>query len=373
MKKCIFCGKPISEKSIEHVIPKWLIELTGDKGRIASFGMDYSKILNNTIESKDIQRRKYPFLRFTFPACKQCNESYGSDLEAKTKKIMEKILNEQAINVNEIVTLLNWFDKIRIGLWLGYLYYNEQLEEIKPKFYINERIELKDRALFIYKCEENVEGINFVGPGGPLFSMIPSCFLFRINNYFFLNISTDFLLLEDLGFPYPKTIFINENGNQYSNLIVGKNKVNQNILEKYKIKETSKAIFQPLFKQHDDICKMKDSYVCNNSIDQCNGRGCIYIKDNDIHKMENDEEYLLRPNETYIDAANLSNSLGLKVSKILMEFAKESYIKIKESKIQDDKKESMCNELHSAITVEELRMKRSKLEVTRIFSNLQRV
>ncbi len=275
-KKCIFCGKPMSEKTKEHVIPQWLIKITGDKNRIASFGMDYSKIFSNEIPKEDIKRRKYPFLQFTFPACKQCNESYGDTLETKTQVILTKVLNEQKINHNDIIILLDWFDKVRIGLWLGYLYYNEQFETLAPQFYIKDRIGLKDRTVFIYKCEEKVPGINFVGPGCILFSMIPSCFLLRINNYFFLNISTDFLLLEDLGFPYPEIIIVTENSDLYGKLVSGNKKINQDILSQFKIKKASKTIFQPMFKQYKDMCELDDSYVRNNAIEQGEGKGCIY-------------------------------------------------------------------------------------------------
>ena len=176
----------MSEKSKEHVIPQWLIEMTGDKKRVATFGIDYTKIFDDKTKPESIKNREYPFLQFTFPACKKCNEIYGSGLEADTKNVLTKVLAGQKINIDEMSTLLDWFDKVRVGLWIGYLYYNEQLEGIDPKFYINDRMGQKDRALFIYKCIENAEGINIVGPGGMLFSMIPSCFLLRINNYFFL-------------------------------------------------------------------------------------------------------------------------------------------------------------------------------------------
>ena len=32
-KRCIFCGKKPSEKNREHIIPRWLIALTGDPKR----------------------------------------------------------------------------------------------------------------------------------------------------------------------------------------------------------------------------------------------------------------------------------------------------------------------------------------------------
>ena len=345
--------------------------MTGDKNRIASFGIDYSKIFNPGIEKESISRRKYPFLKFTFPACKQCNESYGSNLEVATQSILTNIMNTQEINANDILILLDWFDKVRIGLWLGYLYYNKQLENIDPKFFINDRIATKDRALFIYKCQEKVKGINIVGPSGMLFSMIPSCFLIRINDYFFLNISKEFLLLEDLGFPFPQKIGINEKHNFYDDLAAGNKKINQNILGAFKIKNTSKAIFQPIFKQCVDICSLDNSYVRDNTIDQSSGVGCIYIKDKNIHKMRTDEKYILTPTETYTDAVSLLSSLGIKASKILINFALDEYKKIEQSSMDEDIKREMHIQLHQAITVEKLRMKRSKTEAIKVFNAFQ--
>ncbi|HDR2534145.1 TPA: hypothetical protein QCI12_004383 [Enterobacter roggenkampii] len=40
VKKCIFCGDKPENKNKEHVIPKWLIEMTGDKKRSGYFGFD---------------------------------------------------------------------------------------------------------------------------------------------------------------------------------------------------------------------------------------------------------------------------------------------------------------------------------------------
>jgi hypothetical protein len=43
-KICVFCGEKPKSRNSEHVIPQWLIELTGNPKRIASFG--YEKWLN---------------------------------------------------------------------------------------------------------------------------------------------------------------------------------------------------------------------------------------------------------------------------------------------------------------------------------------
>lgn len=362
-KKCIFCGKLISEKSREHVIPQWLIEMTGDVKRTATFSMDYSKIFDDKIERENIKSRVYPFLQFTFPACKRCNEMYGSGLERDAKIVLTKVLAGQKINVDETVTLLDWFDKVRIGLWLGYLYYNEQLESLDPKFYIDDRMGQKDRALFIYKCKGNLKGINMMGPGGMLFSMIPSCFLLRINNYVFLNISNDALLLKDLGYPYVTIKSMDSDGNLCGTITVGSGTVNQDLLSEYKIRTTSKAIFQPIFKQFEDICQSKDTYVVSNSLEQSEGMGAIYIKDGEIRKMEQNEEYSLVPNELYENLYGLLGIIGLRTSKILIEFANEAQKRIEDSGLPDDRKKKMLTEVHMAVTAERLRMEHIKYEL----------
>ena len=58
-KFCVFCGCHPQGKTKEHIIPKWLIELTGDPGRKAYFG--FSKNFD-----ADPKHRKYAFDQFTF-------------------------------------------------------------------------------------------------------------------------------------------------------------------------------------------------------------------------------------------------------------------------------------------------------------------
>ena len=362
-KKCIFCGKPIEDKTDEHVIPQWLIEMTGDKNRRGTFGMDYYPIFDTSIEKRDIKTREYPFLSFIFPACKKCNLSYGSGIEGAAKNVLTKVLSKQKIDIDELSTLLDWFDKVRIGLWLGYLYYNKQLEALNPKFYIDDRIGLKDRALFVYKCKENIKGINMIGPAGMLFSMIPSCFLLRVNNYFFLNISKDALLLKELGYPYPSIESIDEEGKSYCTITSGLGTINQGLLSEYRIKTTSKALYQPIFKQFKDICQSEDLYVINNSLEQNKGIGAIYIKDREIRTLKENEEYSLEPNEVYENMYALLSMLGRKTSKILIEFANEEKKRIEGSELPAKQKEEMLAEIHMAITMEKLRMEHLKYEL----------
>ena len=90
-KKCVFCGQPPKDKNKEHVIPQWLIRMTGREQKPAA-------------ESRD---NKIPFMRFTLPACSACNTRY-SGWEACVKGVIEKVLSDTPITAPEIDLLLDW-------------------------------------------------------------------------------------------------------------------------------------------------------------------------------------------------------------------------------------------------------------------------
>ena len=79
MAFCIFCGAPPSEKTREHIVPQWLLRMTGDPNRPANFGRDWM--------SPDFKQRIYSWNAFTFPACDKCNAEW-SELEGKVKIIV---------------------------------------------------------------------------------------------------------------------------------------------------------------------------------------------------------------------------------------------------------------------------------------------
>ena len=186
-KTCIFCGKKPSQKTKEHIIPKWLIEITGPPGRKTFLGK---------LGAKEVV---FPWMSFTFPACNQCNNDY-SRLESSVKHIIQKILSGVEVSGGEFDELLDWFDKVRIGMWLGY----SQLFGIplNPNFHISQRTGVKDRLLVINKSSDNTKGIGVIGTQTPVFMISPSCFTLIINDYSFLNFSYESLVSKNLGFPY---------------------------------------------------------------------------------------------------------------------------------------------------------------------------
>lgn len=205
MKFCVFCGKKPNGKTKEHVIPKWLIELTGDPKREINVGIDYT--------GKNKPFRRFAFNQFTFPACNDCNNKY-SKLEAETKIIVDKILNNEKISAIQVSTFLDWMDKVRVGVWLGFILLDKNHLNIEPNFHVEKRIGQFDRVLMIEKSTNHVDRLNFSGADSPSFTFTPSAFCLSINDYSFTNISYMFLLSRRMGFPYPTEIFAQPDSNE---------------------------------------------------------------------------------------------------------------------------------------------------------------
>jgi hypothetical protein len=193
-KVCVFCGQKPQQKSNEHVIPQWLIELTGEPNRIAQFG-------DKDLTKPELGKRTFSFDSLRFPACESCNTRYA-ELEGYVKPIIQRLINEDSLSAPEFHYLLDWFDKIRVGLWLGFRYLDKDKAGVTPNFYIDQRIGINDRMFVVFKGDGNRKGLNFFGCDQPSFTYTPSCFGLRINNYCFINISCFELLARRIGFPY---------------------------------------------------------------------------------------------------------------------------------------------------------------------------
>jgi hypothetical protein len=219
MKKfCIFCGENPTDKNKEHIIPQWLIRMT-DKP-------DRKTIVGTNSQGKELT---IPWNRFVFPACEECNTNFGK-IEGQVRAIVEKLLDEKQVNHSEMDLFLDWLDKVRIGLWLGQLIHKKI--EVDPKFYINQRVGEKDRICIMYKIDDNEKGINVTGTEFSLFHLIPSCFSLTINHLCFFSYSKEFILSENIGFPFmSKYKLIDEGKMEVEEFDVGKAEVAKRILE----------------------------------------------------------------------------------------------------------------------------------------------
>ncbi|MCX5653095.1 MAG: hypothetical protein NTY65_00370 [Planctomycetota bacterium] len=201
MKKvCVFCGKRPVGKTKEHVIPQWLIALTGDPKRRVTFGIDKEGT------EEELRFRKFAFDQLTFPSCSECNERFGV-LESNAKGVVQTVLGQGALGEGDFGVLLDWLDKVRIGMWLGLVYLDKNFWGIVPKFYIENRIGIHDRMVGIYRADYDRRGLTIVGCNTPGFTFCPSCFSLLINDVIFFNVSMQFLFARRLGFPYPRKGF----------------------------------------------------------------------------------------------------------------------------------------------------------------------
>lgn len=293
-KKCVFCGCEPDIKTKEHIIPKWLIKLTGNINRDINLGFQWD-LEGDEPKFKDL---KFSFNSFQFPACKECNELYAK-LEDDTKPIIIKILADEYIDSYELDTLLDWFDKVRIGLWLGSLYLGKALMPVTPNFHIKERIGKKDRSLLIYKVKDEQKGIQMGGTDLPCFSYNPTCFSLTINNFIFINSSSDYLYSEHLGFPYAvsakryldtKMLYLAINN--------GTNRIGKKLFPN-SFPDGGTRIIQPIIQcdyKGNLIEEFNNDYITNNSLKKKPMHGLIFIENGKrIEKLEEDEEMKLTP------------------------------------------------------------------------------
>jgi hypothetical protein len=316
---CIFCGRNPESKTREHVIPQWLINYTGDPNREISLGVD-TKYLRETDKFK---LKKISFKSFQFPACDKCNEEFSSS-ESDAKTIIEKVFAYDYLRNVEINLLLDWLDKVRIGLWLGSLLLDREIAPADPTFFIKDRIAEKDRGLFIYNVDNDEKGIQFIGFNSPAFQIAPCCFALRINNFYFFNFSTDYLFSRNIGFPYPKkTKFRKEDIGIIAEITSGKEKIKLPLVKGNFI-IASVELYQPMFPTKLAISMEEDKdsnyisdYLKANCIDLNKGVGNIFYKsEGKLHKLDDETELQLDDKSIIYDSSHFSNKIAMQVLKM---------------------------------------------------------
>ncbi|MBR5904738.1 MAG: hypothetical protein IKZ49_04385 [Alphaproteobacteria bacterium] len=273
-KFCIFCGKKPKDKNLEHVIPQWLIRMTGrEHSDVYSLYHEHDKHIS--------------FLQFKFPACTECNSKYA-DLEGKIKAIMEKVLSGQSVNGAEANLLMDWFDKIRVGMWLTAMFFDKNLkQDIQPHFFIDSRVVKEDRMLSIRKvCETDAnKGIYIGGTQTPLFTYCPSAFTMRINNYYFVNASTHNLVSPRIGFPFVSNMKIRDtnDGSFFCDIINGRGKLVNPVVPSFIPNKDSITFYQPIYKDFVGFEDFTiDDYMIEHSYDVANGLGGVFVQKGNV-------------------------------------------------------------------------------------------
>jgi len=279
-KFCVFCGQRPKQKNKEHIIPKWLIELTGDPNRVGWFGID-RRVLNS-----GLRYRKFAVDQFTFPSCSDCNSKF-SDLEDASKTIITNLINCEPLSDLDFDILLDWFDKVRIGLWLAFYYLDNNISGIYPNFYISNRTGTQDRMLAIYQADYERKGLTWIGPDTMSFSFSPCCFSLIVNDVYFTNMSTNFLISRRIGFPFPTECYNRkEDGMTMFKVTNGLERMILPLLRK-PLKLSGTELYQPMYsflatmptESTESLAQFYDTeYVRTHSLDSAKGIGKMFLK-----------------------------------------------------------------------------------------------
>lgn len=303
MVKCLFCNDTVKTKTKEHIVPKWLLKLTdNDSGRRAYLQ----------------EKRWIPFNNYTFPACRSCNEKY-SNLEDKSREIFEKLFSNKPVDNHEMIILLDWFDKVRVGLWYGELIMNNRVG-IAPRFGIDNRMGKKDRVLVISKVNKIEKGINIYGTDFSGFTTVPSYFGLRVNNLLFLNYSDDFIVSKKLGLPYIEG-FNSKNGKtnlmeiENEQINAGSKFIEKRIID-FPFTKNCTVIAQPIIqKDLKGTGKYDTEYVDKIFPDKHLGPGHVFFKNYDKDmKMITNQNVCIVP-ETIVDFRHTLKRLTISLAK----------------------------------------------------------
>lgn len=276
-KFCVFCGQAPEEKNREHVIPRWLIEMTGDPKRIARFGVTFQK---------PFRSREFSFDALVFPACSSCNSRFGA-LEERIKPLLPKLLSCAPISSNDLISLLDWLDKIRVGLWLGYLYLDKNPLGITPTFHIESRLGRSDRMVSIVRADHQVEGVTFLGPMFKGYHLSPTCFAIRINALWLVNAAGVSLCSQRLGFPYLEPLQIREDHKLETHLKHGTERIMTPVERRLPVPR-SVSIYQPIFRafidaKHDEF--LQGEWLKARIADRELGYGRLFVQRRNLVQM----------------------------------------------------------------------------------------
>jgi hypothetical protein len=251
---CVFCGNKPEFKNNEHILPQWLLKLTGNPKRTVNFGIDY----------KTGETIRFDWTSLQVPSCKGCNEEF-SDLENRSKDYILAILDRKPLTSIEYSDFMDWLDKVRTGLWLNYMLIQGNPTNIKPNFHIKSRLGQKDRMIAIYPIEGDEKGLNLYGAESLIFQSQPSCLGLRINNILIFNMSSDYLFSARSRFPYPKVCYTALDGDNPGMMHVTDFKTKSSIkhpLIKTKIFKPSIHLYQPIMAKTDNK-KFESGYMGN--------------------------------------------------------------------------------------------------------------
>lgn len=180
----MFCGQKPEKRNREHVIPRWLNAVAGNENKPANIWTPNGPI--NLLWSN-----------LTLPACTECNQRFGR-LEELMKEAFGRIERGYYLGTDADL-LLDWMDKIRVGLWRLQLAHGKDGHDIKPNYSVSERLASSDRLVRVLKYKTESKGIGLVGTDTAAWIRMPSAMALVVKDVVILSVSAGGFLQEAMG------------------------------------------------------------------------------------------------------------------------------------------------------------------------------
>jgi hypothetical protein len=187
------------------------------------------------------------------------------------------------MTAEEISSLLDWFDKVRVGLWLADQRLNGNPFGIEPKFHMTRRVRLRDRALIFIPFNSTEPRLNWITNETSCFHFSPVAFSLVVNNLVCVNISHHSLCDKRLGFPFLQASAMDKNGNICGEVVRGTQRMVHPVNLWFSDPQYE-VLYQPIFGQSmqgeaEDLFRSSE-YVGSHSIDLDQGIGRVFIQSN---------------------------------------------------------------------------------------------
>lgn len=199
-RACVFCAGEPQQKNREHILPEWLLELTGEHNRVVTLGYDWANQKPLT----------FAWDQLTAPACKRCNDVFAK-LEDKAKQCILRLMNDDLLDGAGLDLVLRWLDKVRVGLWRLNNVLGAGPIAVSPSFSIRSRMDVADRSMIALRLRPRT-GLNTLGTWLPTFFIVPTCFGLVVNDLALVNVSTQGLFGGRAGFPWTDVRAVAGNG-----------------------------------------------------------------------------------------------------------------------------------------------------------------
>ncbi|NTF52701.1 hypothetical protein G6K93_30790 [Agrobacterium rhizogenes] len=272
-RQCVFCGQPPTNKNREHILPRWLLELTGDPSRVVTMAID----------PQTGDPIKFSWSALVMPACEACNLEY-SKLEEAVKPIVLALLDRKPMTSRQAFVLLDWLDKVRICLWLNQIIMQGTTGTIDPHLYVGNRIGTKDRLLYLYTLDKKIKGLNGFGIESLIFQHQPSCFALRVNDIILFNASSDHAFSRNCGFWHPERLERHIDGEFAGHVALIGSSITRKIshpLVDYPLLKAALCIVQPIAQRNMEgeffgPLGQNESYHLSHMSDSSRGAGIIF-------------------------------------------------------------------------------------------------